>query len=203
MPERPHRSLPPSYFEALYREYEDPWSFATSDYERAKYDVTLAALPRARYRSAFEIGCSVGVLTARLAERCDALLSVDVSEAALERARQHCAGLRHVSFARLCVPDAFPQRSFDLIVLSEVGYYWSLADLERARVLIADHLEPGGHLLLVHWTPVVADYPLTGNEVHRRFLASAGPGNALEHRGGRREASYRLDLFERRADPAP
>ena len=36
-------------------------------YEREKYDLTLAALPEARYASALEVGCSIGVLTHDLA----------------------------------------------------------------------------------------------------------------------------------------
>ena len=119
-------SLPPSYFDRVYADDPDPWSFETSTYENEKYAVTLAELPRARYHSAFEIGCSIGVLTEQLAARCDALLSVDVAERALEQARTRCADLPHVRCDVLRVPEAFPDALFDLIVVSEVGYYWSL-----------------------------------------------------------------------------
>ena len=196
MGERPRESLPPSYFADVYRANADPWGFETSPYEAAKYDATLAAVPRERYRSGLEIGCSIGVLTARLAGRCDALLAVDVDDTALARAGERCRSTRSVRFARLQVPEQYPDESFDLTVVSEVGYYWSADDLERARRLIVDHLEPGGHLLLIHWTPVVPDYPLTGDEVHEAFLAGAAAGEGLRHLGGRREERYRLDLFE-------
>jgi hypothetical protein len=109
------------------------------------------------------------------------------------------------------VPEQFPDRRFDLILVSEVGYYWSLADLRRARDLIVERLEPGGHLLLVHFTNEVKEYPLSGDDVHDAFLeraerpadpASGRPGAALRHLRGRRERrgdfGYRLDLFERR-----
>jgi SAM-dependent methyltransferase len=193
------RSLPAAYFDTIYQEYDDPWSFATSEYELAKYDATLASLPRARYRSGFEIGCSIGVLTARLARRSMTLLAVDVSEIALERARTRCALIPNVRFERLTVPEEFPDEIFDLIVLSEVGYYWSRTDLDRARRLITSHLEPNGHVLLVHWTPPVADYPLTGDAVHQAFLQPANRGSGLEHCFGRVEGTYRLDLFVRSA----
>ena len=42
---------------------------------------------RERYASAFEPGCSIGVLTAQLAPRCDRLLACDVAAAAVESAR--------------------------------------------------------------------------------------------------------------------
>jgi SAM-dependent methyltransferase len=197
MTDRPRESLPPAYFDAVYAARADPWDFETSPYEAAKYDATLAALPRARYASLLEIGCSIGVLTRRLAGRCDRLLALDVAPAALERARARCADLPHVRFERRRVPDELPDGRFDAIVVSEVGYYWSAEDLRRARDLLLARLESAGHLLLVHWTPPVHDYPLTGDEVHAAFLESVAAG-ALRHLGGGREATYRLDVFERR-----
>jgi hypothetical protein len=53
-----------------------------------------------------------------------------------------------------------------------VGYYLSQRDLLIAREWIVKALRPGGHLLLVHWTPLVEDCPLTGDQVHDLFLAS-------------------------------
>ena len=213
-------SLPPSFFDWIYADAPDPWSFATSAYEHEKYAITVAELPRERYRRALEIGCSIGVLTARLAARCGALLSVDVAERALNQARDRCARLPHVRFERLQVPREFPDERFDLVVVSEVGYYWSHDDLRRARDLILDHLEPGGHLMLVHFTVEVEEYPISGDEVHEAFLACAGErvgerlgeraaeragpqdDAALRHLRGRRERrgqfAFRLDLFERR-----
>ncbi|WP_287127419.1 class I SAM-dependent methyltransferase [Candidatus Cyanaurora vandensis] len=187
-------SLPPSYFDALYQAQPDPWSFETSPYEQAKYSATLAALPKAQYRSAFEIGCSIGVLTERLAQRCERLLAVDVAERALGRARERCCHLPHVQCELRRVPEEFPTETFDLVLVSEVGYYWSWTDLARAQTCILQQLEPGGHLLLIHWVHFAVDYPLNADEVHESFL---GLAQGLQHLGGRREPDYRLDLFER------
>ncbi|WBA41674.1 class I SAM-dependent DNA methyltransferase [Hymenobacter canadensis] len=192
-------TLPPDYFEAVYRANTDPWNFETSPYEHAKYADTLAALPPERhYASGFEVGCSLGVLTEMLAPRCRHLLSIDVAEAPLVRARQRCAHLPQVEFQRLTLPDDFPtDRRFDLMVLSEVGYYWAMPDLERVATALLSALQPGGHLLLVHWTPPVHDYPLTGDEVHDFFLSQAGSGAPLTHVHGHRAAQYRLDLLSK------
>ena len=204
MTTRSGESLPSRYFDSVYADDPDPWSFAISEYENDKYAVTLAELPRECYRSAFEIGCSIGVLTEQLAARCDALLSVDVAERALEQARARCAHLSHVRCTLLRVPEAFPDGQFDLVVVSEVGYYWSLNDLRCARDWIVQHLVPGGHVLLVHFTNEVEDYPISGDVVHDAFFERAGdlPDSALRHLRGRRERrgerAYRLDLFERR-----
>ena len=105
----------------------------------------------------------------------------------------------HVRFERRAIPDNFPEGTFDLVLISEVGYYWSREDLERARRRIEASLVEGGHLLLVHWTPYVEDYPLTGDAVHEAFLAASRGGDApLRACYGQRERQYRLDLFERR-----
>jgi predicted TPR repeat methyltransferase len=188
------RSLPPEYFDHIYAASPDPWDYETSDYEAAKYRATLDALPRRQYASAFEIGCSIGVLTDRLAARCARLLAVDVAECALDRARERCRHLPQVRFARMQVPVELPDERFDLIVLSEVGYYLSRTDLWQLREGIVARLDPGGHLVLVHWTPAIDDAPLTGDEVHQLLLAVP---DRLAWLTGRREQTWRLDVLER------
>lgn len=192
-------SLPRSYFDEVYRANADPWGFETSPYEQAKYADTVAALPKPQYASALEVGCSLGVLTAMLAPQCGHLLAVDIAEAPLARARQRCATLPQVAFRLMKLPQEFPAGStFDLIVLSEVGYYWSAADLAVAADLLVAALRPAGQLLLVHWTPPVHDYPLTGDEVHEHFLQKATAEGPLQKLRGHRAATYRLDLLARR-----
>lgn len=195
-PARPRQTLGAAYFRRLYAADPDPWSFATSAYERAKYAATLAALPRARYRAGFEIGCSIGVLTRDLAARCEQLLAVDLLPEVLARARRRCAGLPQVAFARMAVPDEWPAGRFDLIVLSEVGYYLVPADLDRLADLIAAALLPEGHLVMVHWTRAT-DYPMSGDQVYERLTARAA--SRLEALAGQRAASYRLDVLARSA----
>jgi SAM-dependent methyltransferase len=188
-------SLGAEFFDQMYAGTHDPWGFETRPYEARKYAATIAALPRSRYRSGFEIGCSIGVLTEMLAARCDRLLAIDIVDPPLEHARDRCAHLDHVRFARMQAPDEFPPDTFDLIVVSEVGYYWSPTDLAQASARILDHLSPGGHLLLVHWRPDVPKYPLTGDDVHRHFQDLSGRG--LRHLQGQSEPLYLLDVFER------
>ena len=191
-------TLPPAYFDHVYQANRDPWGFESSPYEREKYAATLAALPRPHYAEAFEIGCSLGVLTAQLAPRCGHLLAVDVSEAALAQARTRCAGLPQVDIRLMQVPAEFPTQAFDLVLLSEVGYYWSPADLALAVDRVVAGLTTGGQLLLVHWTAPVHDYPLTGDDVHELFLAQATPNGPLHHLSGQQHEHYRLDLLAKR-----
>jgi cyclopropane fatty-acyl-phospholipid synthase-like methyltransferase len=189
------QSLPPSYFEALYQTDPDPWKFATSEYEAQKYEATIAALPQSRYQSALEIGGSIGVLTQKLAQRCDSVLSIDVSQIAQNQAIETCRQFSHIRFELMNFPHQSPEEKFDLILLSEVGYYWCPKDLQLAQQKIFELLNSKGSLLLVHWLPKSPGYPLTGDEVHDAFLEHVP--TQICHLKGQSNDKYRLDLFEK------
>ena len=189
------RSLPPGYFDARYAADPDPWRFETSRYEQAKYDATLVALPHARYVSALEVGCSIGVLTERLAGRCDRLVALDVAEAALDQAWRRCRAWEHIDFVRGQVPDEWPHGSFDLILLSEVVYYLDAADVGRLVKRVRGSLRPGGDAVLVHWTGET-HYPLTGDEAAELFTEEAAAFMTVVTRS--RTAEYRLDVLRKR-----
>ena len=189
----PARTLKQHYFDEVYAANRDPWDFETSAYEAEKYASSLALLPRERYRNALEIGCSIGVFTQMLAERCDRLLGIDVADKALDEARKRNRAAGHVAFERKHVPDEFPSGAFDLITVSEVGYYWCEDDLLRACRLIAERQAEGDDLLLVHWTPKVDDYPLLGDQVHDVWLSMPW----WQPIATRPHATYRMDVLRR------
>jgi len=192
---RRERSIGPDYFEALYRERSDPWDFETSAYEQAKYEDTLAALPAPRIGDALEVGCANGVLTRRLAARCGRLLAVDVSATALAAARRRCADQPHVRFGKRRLPQEAPDGPFDLILLSEVVYYWDEDDSARLAAWLPRAVRPGGHILLVHWLGET-DYPQSGDDAVTGLAERLGDAIAVV-RADRRE-QYRLDLWRRR-----
>ena len=164
-------TLPPSFFDDMYAAAEDPWSMRTRWYERRKYALSTAVLPAQRYADALEVGCSVGELTARLADRCDRLTAWDASAAAVERAAARVAGSPHVRVARVAVPGpVLPQ--VDLLVLSEVLYYLGDADLAVFLAQARAAVRPGGTLLAVHWRHEVPEYPQTGDAVHAALRAA-------------------------------
>ncbi len=194
--EKNKSSLSNSYFDDVYTNSEDPWEFETSPYEKEKYATTINALPK-HYHYAFEIGCSIGVLTQMLLQKVDTILAVDPAELALAKAKLKLNNHPNVIFKQMMVPKEFPLETFDLIVLSEVGYYLNMEDLHILAKKITDHLELGGQLIMVHWTPFVHDYPLTGDEVHNYFLSLTGKNKPLKHLSGQRKEKYRLDLLEK------
>jgi len=162
-------ALPADYFEELYARYDDPWGFEVRWYERRKRALTLASLPAERYATGLELGCSIGVLTEGLAGRVDDLLAVDISDAALDRARARVGD--RARFARHDLRDGIPPGSYDLIVLSEVGYYLTRDPLRRLLAQLRDALTDDGVIVACHWRHAVRDYPLTGDEVHAELGA--------------------------------
>src|SRR5918994_708944 len=106
------------YFENLYEQSPDPWAFETSPYERRKYERTLSVLQgqQRAYRTALEVGCSIGVFTAMLAPLCNELWAIDVSERAVAAARERLAGFPHVHVERRRLPEETPEGPFDLVV---------------------------------------------------------------------------------------
>lgn len=188
-------TLTPEYFEKVYAAKDDPWDFQTSEYEAAKYEATLDALPRGKYKNGFEIGCSIGILTEELAEKCEELLAVDVSEKAIEQAKERCRDLSNVRIQKMQFPDQFPDDEFDLILISEVGYYLSPPDWKNAMAKVFAHLIENGQVMLVHWTPFVHDYPQTGDEVHDSFAKFAE--NKMQKLSEKKADKYRLDVWEK------
>lgn len=182
----------PEAFEARYAADVDPWSFATSPYENARYDAILGQLDRGRFTAAYEPACSVGVLTERLAPRCDRLLAVDVSPTAIAQAKVRCAGLEGLEVRVGSITDP-PPSDLDLVVMSEVGYYFEIAELDGIVESLADALRPGALLVACHWRGHSDDHRLHGTEVHAR-LGSRLDGR-LQHRGHRVEPGYLLDTW--------
>ncbi len=181
------------YFEDLYAADEDPWRFTTSAYERDKYDHTMAALEGRRFARGLEFGCSIGVLTERLAGVCEELVAVDVSERAVASARERLAGRDGVEVERRSLPEETPDGPFDLIVCSEVLYYFDAELLSVVLNELGARLVAGGSLLAVHWRPQTRTYPLQGDEAHE--LLRLRPGFELgfsEH-----TEHYLLDRLDR------
>lgn len=159
----------------------DPWGFTDRWYEQRKRAITLASLPRDRFGRVFEPGCSIGVLTEQLAPRCEQLLATDVAEAALDAARQRTARFEQVQIEHRSVPSQWPEGEFDLVVLSEVGYYCGSVDLARLVRLAAASLGTAGVLMACHWRHPVAGYPLSGDAVHAALREHSGLEVLLQH----------------------
>jgi SAM-dependent methyltransferase len=182
-----------AYFEQMYRDNVDPWEFESSPYEQRKYALTVDSLPRARYRSAYEPGCSVGVLTELLAVRCDRLVCSDIIPSALQRAEARLRTRPHVRVEERSIPEQWPTGPFDLVVLSEIAYYFDETDLAQVLDCVRDSTPRGAHVVGVHWRGET-DYPLSGDRCHALISDAPGFVSIVQHR----EAEFILDVWERR-----
>lgn len=173
----PAASADPSSFEEYFRSSDDPWGFDSRWYEERKRALVLASLPRRRFARTLELGCATGALTAGLVERSDEVVAVDASETALQRAR---ARVPSATFEHRVLPTDWPAGRWDLIVLSELAYYWSAADLADALAHIVDGLTEDGVLVACHWRHPMSDAPLDAEIVHRA-LARTGLRRLARH----------------------
>jgi 2-polyprenyl-3-methyl-5-hydroxy-6-metoxy-1,4-benzoquinol methylase len=154
------------FFEHKYRTDADPWKFATSPYEQQRYETILRAIDHRRYRRALEPGCSVGVLTFRLASLCDEVEAFDIAPSAVATARERCRGLANVHLSCSTFSEDRLDGPFDLIVLSEIGYYFEVAELRRIAASLVSRLLPDGVVVAAHWLGTSSDHVLTADAVH-------------------------------------
>ena len=143
-----------AHFESLYAADEDPWDVRTTWYERRKRAILLASLGQARYRSAFEPGCGNGEMSAALAARCERLLACDgaASAVAAARRRLHGTASQAVRIEQRSLPAQWPtDERFDLVVISELAYYFDAAVLQDLLARTHAMLDPGGELVMCHY----------------------------------------------------
>jgi LmbE family N-acetylglucosaminyl deacetylase len=178
-----------AYFDGLYAGSADPWGLGDRFYESRKRGIIMASLPRARFERAFEPGCGTGQLTGLLAERCDHVVAWDTAQAAVEQTRHRVTGSSGVAVSRGRIPFDWPEGSFDLIVLSEVGYY--CPDLTALWGRIDRSLSADGVLLACHWRHAAPDHPHTAESVHEAL--GHGRHGVLHHV----ELDFRLDVWTR------
>lgn len=169
----PDTTLSQGHFDNLYAQSADPWNLATAWYERRKYALTIASLPRERYLNAYEPGCSIGELTRMLAPRCERLLAVDFAPAAIAQARTAVQDFPHVRVERAAIPKNLPDASFDLIVVSEILYYLTEEDLDETIAGLVNRLEPRGDLVAVHHRASDRCYGYDGFNVHQALTQRA------------------------------
>jgi SAM-dependent methyltransferase len=182
-----------AFFEKKYREAGDPWEFASSSYEQQRYATTIHALGGGHFSRAFEPGCSIGILTEQLAERCELVEAMDISPTAVRTAQQRCRDYANVTIRQGALPEAIPPGNFDLIVFSEIGYYFEPRVLAEIATRLVDRLQMGGMFLAVHWLGHSSDHRLNGDQVHEVLSGIPGlyPTEAQRHEG------FRLNTWTR------
>jgi protein-L-isoaspartate O-methyltransferase len=182
-----------AFFEARYQASIDPWQFGSSAYELDRYQATLDSLSLPMYSRGFEPGCSIGVLTEALARRVEHLVACDIAGTAVARAKERCRYLNNVDIYQRDAADGPPEGGFDLIMFSELGYYFSSGRLALMARRLASALEANGDFIAVHWLGHSPDHVLHGDVVHEILIESL----PLEWLGGTRYPGFRIDSWRR------
>jgi trans-aconitate methyltransferase len=180
-------------FEKRYRQRPDPWDFATSRYERARYGTMLGTLSRATYRCIYEPGCSVVVLTERLARIADRVIATDFAPSAAEQAKRRCTGLPNVQIEVADVRRFIPAERPDLIVFSEICYYFPVDEIRRLGSFLSEHLAAGGELLAAHWLGHSVDHVIHADEAHRALRETL----PMLWMSGARYEGFRIDYWRK------
>ncbi|KPG88511.1 bifunctional PIG-L family deacetylase/class I SAM-dependent methyltransferase [Frigoribacterium sp. RIT-PI-h] len=171
----------------------DPWRGTARWYERRKRAPPAASPPRERDGRVLEVGCSIGVLTGDLAPAADRLLALDVSSVAVQAARERLANLPHVAVEQADAAADYPSGTFDLVVLSEVGYYLAPEAFGRLVDSIVDGLAEDGDVVACHWTQPEGDFRQSADDVHARLGADPRLHRVSHHV----EGDFVLDVFSR------
>ncbi len=192
-----------AHFNSLYASNPDPWNVTGSWYEQRKIALVLASLPDARHSFAYEPACGTGEMTAQLARRCDKVLASDSSPHAVEAARKRTADLPNVEVAQHVLPEAWPpgDGQFDLVVISELGYYLQPAALGELASRCAASLRPGGTLVACHSLLPFDDRLLRTPMVHDTLSAAlarahpAGTGASITASVRHDEPEFRIEVW--------
>jgi SAM-dependent methyltransferase len=184
-------ALSPEAFEARYVGGKDPWAFANDAYEQSRYRTTLASLQRPAYGTVYEPGCSVGVLTQLLAAIAKRVIATDFAPSAVEQAKRRCADQANVEIVCADAGAFVPAASLDLVVFSEIGYYFSPLELSRLASRLTRCLVSGGEFIAVHWLGTSQDHILHADQVHEILRESF----TLSLQRADRYPGFRLDSW--------
>ncbi len=181
------------HFGNLYLAKDDPWDLATKWHDQRKYAVTVASLPRPRYRRCYEPGCSIGLLTRMLAPRCDEILAVDSVASAVHQATEAVREFPHVQVRQAVLPADLPDATYDLVVVGDLLYYLSADDLDVLLDGLADRLEPDGDIVAVHFRDRQHGGNYDGFNVHAALARRPGLERVVHHE----DEWFLLDVLRR------
>jgi len=175
----PKNSVNSDFYERLYQQHADPWNYELAA-EQAKYQISLDAAQRWQPtpHRVLETACSLGYQTALLAGYAPEVYAYDLSETAVELARQRCQALETDTRFDLRTGDVtepgYPNGFFDVVFLQDVLLILpGLGLRKRALRKALEMLDEDGVL-------VMTDYQRAEHqETYCRLVENAG-GQILE-----------------------
>jgi SAM-dependent methyltransferase len=177
-----------AFFEELWKR-GDYWELESSPFEAAKYARQLELVSGRRYGTILEVGCGGGVFTRSLAPLARRVVALDVSPAAVTRARSGgtAGGVIDYRVINVMEFNSAADGPFDLIVMSETIYYlgwlYPFFDVAWLAATLFDATSDGGRFLMTNTYGGLSSY------LHRPWLIQT-------YRDLFRNVGYRLDTEE-------
>ena len=135
--------------EPLFDDYQEDYSHNVPA-EQERYQLILGATKQliGRWGDAIEIGCSKGLFTIKLAERCSSVFASDISPRACAATAERCAAFPNVKVARLDIQRDSIIGEYDLVfVMDTLVYVHGRARVESAISRLVRAIRPGGLLV--------------------------------------------------------
>lgn len=167
------------------------WALS-AEHERLRHQSIMSALPRRYYAHAFEPGCGAGELTAQLVKTCGRVSAIDVLPDKVARARARCAPWGSADIRCADLRDHMPEKPVDLMVFSELGYYFSAPELIDIARNLVNRMTPGGEFIAAHSLNPEMDPVLHADAVHCQLLANL----PLRWVTGERHGGLRIDRWQ-------
>ena len=164
----------------------------SAEHQRFRHQSIMGTLSRRYYAHAFEPGCGAGELTAQLARTCDRVSAIDVRPSEAARARSRCAPWGSADVRCADIRTYVPEDPVDLIVFSEIGYYFSAPELIGIARNLVSRMMPGGEFIAAHWLNPGMDRVLHADAIHCQLLANL----PLRWLTGERSGGLRIDLWK-------
>lgn len=149
---------------------DDPWQTFSSRDEAVKRAAILHALGPGPLGRVLELASGNGSNSRAMAPRA---LRLDATEGTAEGTRltaRAVAGWPRARAIELALPERFPRRDYDAIVVAELLYYLSPRVMASVATLVATALRPGGRLVLAHHRIDFYDFAQHAAGIQERFL---------------------------------
>lgn len=153
---------------------DDPWGTFSNRDEAVKRAAILHALGPGPLGRVLELGSGNGSNSRAIAPRA---LHLDATDGTAEGTRltaQAIASWRGARAMQLALPERFPRRNYDAIMIAELLYYLPPGAMRQVAVQVADTLRPGGRLVLAHHRIDYYDFAQHAAAIQSRFLNQTG-----------------------------